>query len=135
MEIQYNIEKPSYFRLRLVWGMETEQKRVAKFSDCSWLPCKGDVMILPLDENPPYTNWHQYKVNNIIYDFEHQFVRVVCRALELIEPTKAQTNFFDVDEELERVKSQLIGNLKKDVEPNQYVDTDLDALRKKLNDM
>jgi hypothetical protein len=81
MEAPFKSVNPSQFKLRLVWGFETGRKLVAEFSDCSWLPRQGDVMILPINESPGRKIWHQYKVSNIIYDFEHQITRVICTVL------------------------------------------------------
>lgn len=171
MEVPFKTVNPSQFKLRLAWGLETGHKLVAEFADCSWLPCKGDIMILPVDENLRRKTWNQYKVANVIYDFEHQITRVVCAALT---PSKTETHSHkpltttqrlqsiekwgeaiaanspklsfetsfnesellkDVDEELQRLKSQLTGKPKEDAESNQYVDTDLESLRKNLQDM
>lgn len=129
METPFQTVNPSQFKLRLVWGIETGHKLVAEFSPSSWLPRKGEIMILPMDENPRHKTWHQFKVANVIYDFENQIVRVVCAALaqksqkfekkaEAIAASSPKVLFEtlfneagleeDVDEELEMLKKQLI---------------------------
>jgi hypothetical protein len=87
---------PQEFKLRIVWGIETGRKLVAEFCNSIWLPRVGEIMILPIDSsdaNNRCRNWYQFKVANIIYDFENQVVRVVCAAITPIKTTASAPVF------------------------------------------
>lgn len=72
---------PQNFKLRIVWSIDATNKLVAEFSNINWLPRIGETLVLPIEEadkSNSCQNWRKFRVFDIIHDFQHQVVRVLC---------------------------------------------------------
>ncbi|MDZ8138386.1 MAG: hypothetical protein RM049_24280 [Nostoc sp. DedQUE04] len=77
---------PQEFKLRIVWSADSSTKMVAEFLSCKWLPRIGETLVLPIDETRK-PSWCKFKVFDVIYDFQHQTVRVLCSPIKsLVSP-------------------------------------------------
>ncbi|MBR8835701.1 MAG: hypothetical protein DSM106950_17215 [Stigonema ocellatum SAG 48.90 = DSM 106950] len=144
----FTTANPQDFKLHVYWVVGTVNNRmVAEFSDCRWLPRLDETLVLPTDESNCCQSWQKFKVVDIVYDFQKQSVRVWCKPLSAIpqrvssdfekkvearmeameakakaqkleaqtrlEYELAQIDEEDMDEELERLKAEILGQIKK----------------------
>ncbi len=87
----FKTANPQTFKLRIVWGFELKEKMVAEFSDSSWLPRVGEIMILPIEEVDEFDgsqHCHKFKVQHVAYDFPNQMTRIICKAIEPLPQKK-----------------------------------------------
>jgi hypothetical protein len=139
MEIPFKTVNPSQFKLRIVWGFETGCKLVAEFSDSSWLPSQGDVLILPVDEILRGRTWQQYKVSNVIYDFENQITRVTCATFTSLSSKYTKTYLGTTSmitqkiQEVEKKAEEILTNKSElSFETPKDLDEELEILKKQL---
>ena len=91
---------PQDFNLRIVWSADGSTKMVAELSSCKWLPRIGETLVLPIDETCK-PNWRKFKVFDIVYDFQHQTVRVFCSPVNWTPPS-AKTLIKKIEEPSDR---------------------------------
>lgn len=77
---------PQDFKLRIVWSVDAVSKMAAEFSSCKWLPRIGETLVLPIDETHKSNSWRKFKVFDVVYDFQHQTVRVLCSSIKSPTP-------------------------------------------------
>lgn len=76
---------PQDFKLRIVWSVDASSKMVAEFSNTKWLPRIGETLVLLVeeaDESNSCRKWRKFQVFDVIYDFQHQIVRVLCSLIK-----------------------------------------------------
>jgi hypothetical protein len=76
---------PKNFKLRIVWGFEINEKFYFEYSNSSWVPRVGEVMLLPLKEDAcswQEKYWHKFFVEVVAYDFQNPTTRVICKSLK-----------------------------------------------------
>ena len=84
---------PEDFKLRIVWGFEINEKFNIEYSDSSWIPKTGEILILPVKEitySWQTTYWHKFFAETVAYDFQHQITRVICKSLN---PSELQIQY------------------------------------------
>ena len=93
---------PQDFKLRIYWIVGLKDERiVAEFDDCKWLPRIGETLVLPIKEAGK--SWHKFKVVDIVYDFQRQTVRVWCKPKD-VAPGK--TAFSDSEKQILQVEAR-----------------------------
>ncbi|MFN6559140.1 MAG: hypothetical protein RMY28_004970 [Nostoc sp. ChiSLP01] len=96
---------PHDFKLRIVWSVDASSKMVAEFSNSNWLPRIGEALILPTDEadeSNSCRSWGKFKVFDLVYDFQHQIVRVLCRPIKSSTSLDVRSLISKIEEPLDR---------------------------------
>ncbi|QLE47800.1 hypothetical protein FD724_06555 [Nostoc sp. C057] len=93
---------PQDFKLRIVWSIDSVTKMVAEFSNCKWLPRIGETLVLPIDETRKPDSWRKFKVFDVVYDFQNQTVRVLCRPIKCSTSPDVKSLISKIEEPLDR---------------------------------